>query len=117
MTRYPDFLRHIVNPILSKYIVSRKNLTQVIDEIRRLLIDAEDKYRFSVFGGNPEKLVDYFKSDDFRIMYRLFNSINSLDILREILETTREKHVDLPELVKVIDELINKIEKEVSKGK
>lgn len=112
MSKYPDFLRHIVNPILSKYIGKRKNLTQSIDEIRKLLIDAEEKYGFSVFGGNPEKIVNYLKSDDFRILYRLMNSINNLDILKEILVTTREKYRDLPELENIVNELINRIERE-----
>lgn len=88
----------------------------IIDETRKLLIDAEEKYKFSVFGGSPEKLIDYLRSNDFRILYRLFSSTNNLDVLKEILVITRERYSNLSELVSVINETLSRIEEDMKRG-
>lgn len=114
--KYPDFLRHIVNPILSKYMIEKKNLRNHVDEIRKFVLEAENKYKFSIFGGNPEKLVDYFLSEDFKLLIDLFESCNSLEVLREILVETKKKYHGLPQISKAINRVLRKIrqrEKEV----
>jgi hypothetical protein len=107
---YPDFLRHIVNPKLSRYMRENSELRNHVDEIRRMIFDAENKYRFSVFNGNPEKLADYLASDDFILLIRLFKTVKAVDVLKEILEETRNKYSTLPRVVEEIEKILSKIE-------
>lgn len=107
--KYPDFLRHIVNPKLAKYTRERRNLGNHVDEIRKFIAEAENKYQFSIFNGDPEKLADYLLSEDFTLLVKLFKSAGSLDVLEEILLETREKYSDLPRISKTIDKVLKKI--------
>lgn len=49
-----DFLRHIVNTKLSEYSKTRRHLIPVLDEVRKLIANAEDQYGFSIYGGKLE---------------------------------------------------------------
>lgn len=116
MTKYLDFLRQIVNPILAKYLKERKNLVSTINEIRRFLLDAEAKHGFSVFGGNPEKLKDYLTSNDFKLVINLFRSSKSLDILVEILKKAQEVYEDIPGVREAINKLLDEIRREAERN-
>ncbi len=82
---YKDFLRHIVNRVLSNY--AEKVPANILDDIRKHIGRAEDKYRFTVFGGDPSKLVDYFNSDDWRDLVEYLRNLHMEWILKEILNT------------------------------
>ncbi len=110
MIRYPDFLRHIVNAKLAEYSKKRKAVVNIIDEVRKLISKAETKYGFSSFGGNPEKLADYLKSEDFELVISTFKSANALDILVDILKEVAERYKDLPRVKETIEELVAKLE-------
>jgi hypothetical protein len=110
MVKYPDFLRHIVNVKLSEYSIKRKKIIPIIDEVRKLIAKAENRYRFSSFGGNPENLAKYLKSDDFKLVISAFESAGALDILIDILRVAREKYSDLPVVAEAIDEAVKSIE-------
>jgi len=103
--RYPDFLRHIVNSKLAEYSHS-KGIAGIIDEVRKMIAKAEEKYNFSSFGGNPENLAKYLKSNDFKLVISLFKSVNKLDVLEEILIETKKSYAELPSVVKAIDEVL-----------
>ena len=45
-----DFLRHIANPIIS--LNTGKLALSVVDDIKKRLGRAEDKYRFSIYNGD-----------------------------------------------------------------
>ena len=116
---YPDFLRHIVNPKLSTSLRRKKSLKNHVDEIRKFIIEAENKYRFSRFNGNPENLAEYLVSEDFTLLVKLFKNADSLDILEEILREVREKYGDLPRVVEAVDkalEIVRKAYKEREEG-
>ncbi len=118
MVRYPDFIRHIVNPILANYIRKRRNLVNTVEEIKKFLVEAEVKYGFSSFNGDPEKLSDYLMSSDFNLLIRVFKSCNSIDVLKEILNTAKEKYSDLPRVVEAINHVFKNLEKyEEDEGK
>ncbi len=109
MVKYPDFLRHIVNTMLSELVVKRREILGIMDEARKLIAKAENKYRFSSFGGNPEKLADYISSDEFKLVIDLFKSVNAVDVLIEILEKTRKYYNDLPVVVEAINKRIEEL--------
>ncbi len=103
--RYPDFLRHIVNSKLAEYS-NNKSVASIIDEVRKMIAKAEEKYNFSSFGGNPENLAKYLKSADFKLVVSLFKSASKLDVLKEILTETKKLYSELPSVVKAIDEVL-----------
>lgn len=111
-----DFIRHIVNPVLSEMVRNKYDLASAVDEIRKFLANAEIKYGFSIYGGNPAKLCEYLNSSDFRILVNLFKSINSLDGLLEILKRAKRFYRDLDEVYKCIDKTLKNVKKEHSRG-
>ncbi len=93
-----DFLRNIVNPHLGRAIREGKIQANTVDEVRRLISQAESRYGFSVYGGNPEKLLDYFNSKDFELLVSAFKGGNALEVLVGILREVAEEYRDLPEV-------------------
>lgn len=112
-----DFLRHIVNPLLAKYSRERKPLVRVIDEVRKLIALAEDKYGFSSFGGEVTKLADYIESKDFDLVINTLKSVDSLDIVIEVLKTVISKYQDLPKVVEAAKKRIKQLKQSESKPK
>jgi len=109
LVKYPDFLRHIVNPKLAEYLKKRRSLLSAVDEIRRFIVEAEVKYGFSVFNGNPENLKNYLQSKDFTLLISLFKTSNSLDILEEILSEVLDKYSDLPGVADAVKETLEAV--------
>mgnify|MGYP000445086959 CR=1 FL=1 len=111
MSRY-DFLRHIVNTKLSEYSKTRKHLIPVLDEVRRLISNAEDQYSFSIYGGKLENLAKYLNSSDFDLVINILKSANALDIIEDILGTIIEKYSN----TEVVVEAARKRLEEIRKG-
>ncbi len=107
MPRYEDFLRNIVNKVLARH--SSRLSPQFIEEVRRVVSRAEDKYKFSVYGGNPVNLYRYLRSHDFRELIVLFKSANATDVLKEILNLVIETYADISEIVEEAKKTINSI--------
>ncbi|MEB3774546.1 MAG: hypothetical protein GSR86_06455 [Desulfurococcales archaeon] len=85
-----DFLRHIANKVLSENI--NKIPANIIDDIRKQLGRGEDKYKFTIFGGNPARLADYLDSEDWRDLVDLAKNLHLEWLLREILERLEEEY-------------------------
>ncbi len=113
MARKIDFLRHIVNRVLAESKLS----PQLIEDVRKRIGYAEEKYKFSAFGGDVRKLAEYLRSKDFDELITVFKSGNALPKLAEILKIAREKYSDIGELVKAIDEALNKVRKAEEEAK
>ncbi len=116
MVQYLDFLRQIVNAKLAEAVKKNKNIVLIIDEVRKLIAKAENKYHFSIYGGNPEKLVDYLDSEDFELLVNVFKSGNAVDVLIDILDETRKNYGSIPGLSEKIDEKIREIRSKVVRG-
>ncbi|WP_440059686.1 hypothetical protein ACSU1N_00565 [Thermogladius sp. 4427co] len=101
-----DFVRNIVNVQLGRALKEGRIQSSVVDEIKRLLSTAEDKYGFSSFGGNPEKLADYLESRDFELLVSAFKAGGGVDVLLEILRQAEEAYKDLPRLRETLREVI-----------
>ncbi len=104
-----DFLRHIVNRVLASPDAPK----QIVDDIRRLVGRAEDKYKFHAFGGDIRRLADYIRSREFEDLIMVAKSDRSgkgVEILRRILEEAKKAYSDIPEVVQAIDERLKQLE-------
>ena len=107
-----DFLRQIVNVVLAE-----SNLPpQVMNDIKKMIARAEDKYRFSVFGGDVRKLKDYFESPEFEDLINVVKSahtdkVKALEVLLKILEKAKEAYKDYPDIVAVIEKKIEEVKR------
>jgi hypothetical protein len=113
MARKIDFLRHIVNRVLAESKLS----PQLIDDVRKRIGYAEERYKFSAFGGDVRRLADFLRSREFDELITVFKSGNAVDKLYEILRIAREKYSDVAELVPAIDEALAKVEKAMKEKK
>jgi len=102
-----DFVRHIVNPILSRVIdVEKGEHVKILDEIRGIISDYEEKYGFSVYGGEVDKLVDFLNSSDFDYLVKVFDTYGLRDALVDILEEALEAYRSHGEISKAIESRI-----------
>ncbi len=104
-----DFLRHIVNYVLASKIDIAK---QVADDVRKMVEKAEEKYKFSAFGGDVKRLVDYLRSPDFDELVKFLRDAGKIDLLDEILRLAKEKYKNIPEIVEAIDARLKALGKE-----
>ncbi|EZQ06820.1 hypothetical protein CM19_05455 [Candidatus Acidianus copahuensis] len=78
----PDFLRHVASRVISPNSLDLKRL----DDVRRLLAAAEAKYKFSSYGGDPKKLVNYLLSPDFTELTFILGTDLTKKLLEEIIK-------------------------------
>ncbi|NPA04813.1 MAG: hypothetical protein GXO09_01780 [Crenarchaeota archaeon] len=109
--RKVDFLRQIVNRVLAESQLPR----QVVEDVRRMVGRAEDKYKFSAFGGDIRRLADYISSREFDDLVNLLKGADALNVLIEILERAKEAYRDYPEVVKAIEERLEEIKGKAEK--
>ncbi|MGB9827677.1 hypothetical protein IMZ38_03295 [Thermosphaera chiliense] len=103
-----DFTRHIVNPVLSKVIDVRKSEhVKILDEIRKIIHDCEEKYGFSIYGGDVEKLAEFLMSDDFNNLVKVFDTYGLRNALVKILEEALEAYRDYVEVSKALESRIS----------
>ncbi|AAK41151.1 hypothetical protein SULI_09455 [Saccharolobus solfataricus] len=100
MLNQPDFLRHIASKILSPLTIDSKRL----DEARRILGEAEVKYNFSSYGGNPKKLIDFLLSPDFTELSLILGP----DMTKKLLEAIKDNYTD-EDIKKVVDKILEEI--------
>lgn len=97
----PDFLRHVATKVLSPTAIDIKRL----DEARRLLGKAESKYKFSSFGGDPQRLAEYLLSPDFIDLALVLGA----DITKKLLDAITNTYTDSK-----IRAAVNKIREELT---
>lgn len=88
-----DFLRHIVNHVLSE--MADKIPMSVFNEIRGRFAAAEEAYKFTKYGGNPERLRDYLESREFQDLVAYAQALNADWVIRRILEETAEEYREI----------------------
>lgn len=106
-----DFLRHIVNPIVDKYVELGALKPRDAIEIKKFVFAAEEKYKFSTYGGNPANLVLFLKSSEFKDLVNMFESLGARTALIEVLNELMESYADMSELVNLVKQVINSLEK------
>ncbi len=103
-----DFVRHIVNHVLSS--VAEKLPISVFNELRARFSRAEEKYKFSIFGGSPHNLSKYLRSEDFEALLAYARTTGSEWVLAEILENLLSSYQSsCPEVAEVAKEMLEAI--------
>ncbi|MUN27970.1 hypothetical protein [Sulfuracidifex metallicus] len=98
---YPDFLRHVANKIISPTNLDAKRL----DEARKLLAEAETKYKFSSYGGNPKKLIDYLQSPEFIELVMILG----VDLSKKLVTLIRDSYQD-EEMKQVANKIMEELD-------
>ncbi|BDB97741.1 MAG: hypothetical protein RRA45_02975 [Saccharolobus sp.] len=100
MLNQPDFLRHIASKVLSPSSIDSKRL----DEARRLLGEAESKYNFSSYGGNPKNIINFLLSPDFTELSLILGP----EITKKLLNAIKENYTD-EDIKRVADKILEEI--------
>ncbi len=104
-----DPLRHVINRVLSE--IARKIPVSVFNDIKKALGRAEDKYRFSIYGGNPLNLLVYLESEDFRDLVTTAYSLQVDWVIKEILEALADEYrVSCPQIAEKALEVLKSVE-------
>ncbi|MCE4601834.1 MAG: hypothetical protein F7B18_01480 [Desulfurococcales archaeon] len=104
-----DFLRHIVNRVLADY--AEKVPSNVIDDIRKHIGRAEDRYRFTIFGGDPRKLAEYLDSEEWSDLMEYLKNLHMEWILKAVLEKLAEEYrQSCPQIASKAIDSISKME-------
>jgi hypothetical protein len=85
-----DFLRHIVNRVISES--SAKIPVSVMDDFKSKFARAEDKFGFSVFGGDPRRVADFLSSEEWADIVDYAKTTNTLWLLEAILRRVAEEY-------------------------
>ncbi|MCY0868036.1 MAG: hypothetical protein OWQ48_02240 [Desulfurococcus sp.] len=101
-----DFIRHIVNPVLNKYMTTPEN-AKILSEVRRMFQQGESTYGFSVYGGNPLNIAVFLKSSLFSSIVSMLESAGMKHIIDEILRETLEAYSDLSEVREAVEQLLS----------
>ena len=87
-----DFLRQIVNKVISES--SGRISVSVMDDLKVKFARAEDKFGFSVFGGDPRRVADFLSSEDWADIVEYARNVNVLWLLEAILRRLAEEYRD-----------------------
>jgi hypothetical protein len=107
----PDFLRSIVNPVVNDY-VKRGMPLKIASEIRRLILQAESKYKFTAYGGDVRNLKLYLESSEFNELVKFLEISNYRDLLLDILKKAKEAYSELEDLKIAIENIEKKLRQE-----
>ena len=87
-----DFLRQIVNKVISES--SGRISINVMEDLKVKFARAEDKFGFSVFGGDPRRVADFLSSEDWADIVEYARNVNVLWLLEAILRRLAEEYRD-----------------------
>lgn len=110
-----DFLRHIVNPTIEKYVKTGVLTSRDSIEIKRMVFEAEEKYRFSIYGGDVANLASYLRSSEFKELINYLKSINATGVLVELISQLKEHYGNVIDILMVIEDITKEIENTTKK--
>jgi len=104
-----DPLRHVINRVLSE--TAKKIPVSVFNDIKKALGRAEDKFRFSIYGGNPLNIVSYLESEDFRDLVNTAYSLQVDWVIKEILAALVDEYrVSCRRIAEKAEEALKQVE-------
>jgi hypothetical protein len=105
-----DFLRHIVNKVISES--SGKISASVMEDLKVRFARAEDKFSFSVFGGDPRRIADFLSSEEWADIVEYARNVNVTWLLEAILKKLVEEYKDdCPPIASKALETLNSLSK------
>lgn len=87
-----DFMRHIFNIIAAEG--SEVLPLKTVEMLKEKMARAEDKFKFSIYGGNPARLVEFLSSEDWADIVRFAKSAQALSLLERALTELAESYRD-----------------------
>jgi hypothetical protein len=96
----PDFLRHIVNPMVDDYVARGLISPKDAIEVKRRVFQAEARYGFSVYGGSLDNLAKYLASRDFEELVEFLRGIGALQLALDLLSAVEERYSSVEGVVK-----------------
>ncbi len=109
-TQKIDFLRHIVNRVLAEHSLPR----QIVEDVRKSIGYAEEKYKFSAFGGDPRRLAEYLRSRDFDDVVQLLRAAKADEVLVKILEEVKKRYSEYKEVVEAAETRLRELRGEAA---
>lgn len=110
-----DFLRHIVNHVLSD--IADRIPMSVFNEIRGRFAKAEESFKFTRFGGSPERLKDYFGSEEFHDLLSYARAMNVEWVIQRVLEVAVEEYKDsCPAVAGKAEEVLMRLKESVKES-
>ncbi|MEM0340149.1 MAG: hypothetical protein QXN05_04530 [Acidilobaceae archaeon] len=107
-----DFLRNIFNTVLLEESSGRSLPLVVIEELKKRMARAEDRFKFSIYGGDPRGLIKFFESEEWRNIVSYANSTDALWVLKEALKRLKEDYEkSCPEVAIKAEEALKNITK------
>ncbi len=95
---------------MNRVLASSKVSQQIIDDIKKAVGRAEDRFKFDAFSGDVKRLADYIRSRDFDDLVNILKSTpEGLDVLRRILEEAKKAYSDIPEVVEAIEQRLKEL--------
>ena len=105
-----DFLRHIANRVIAEY--ASKIAATTLEDLRKMLSNAEDKYKFTIYGGDPARLLDYFSSEDWADLVEFSRNTHTEEMLVAILRRLADEYESTcPEVASKAREEAERIQK------
>ncbi|MCX8195584.1 MAG: hypothetical protein N3F67_00645 [Acidilobaceae archaeon] len=104
-----DFLRHIANRVFMNY--ADRTPVRLMEEIKERLARGEDKYKFSVYGGSPERLADFLSSEEWADIVKFAKNVGLSPLVQDILKRLAEEYRDCPQVASRALEALSKLEK------
>ena len=106
-----DFIRHIVNPVLNKYMVNQEK-TRVLIEVKKLFQQSEEVYRFSIYNGDPRNLAAFLKSNDFTRIVNILKSAGMTYLITEILSEALASYSGIKEVEEALNQALDSLKRE-----
>ncbi len=105
-----DFLRHIAMPVISEF--ASRYPAPVIEDAKKWLANAENKFRFSIYGGDPRRVAEFLASEDWSDFVASLRGSKAVDLAVAILERlVKEYSEECPEVAEAAQRALEKLKK------
>lgn len=105
-----DFLRHIAMPVIAEH--ASKYPPPVIEDAKKWLANAENKYRFSIYGGDPRRIAEFLASEDWSDFVTSLRGSKAEELAVAILERLiKEYGGGCPEVAEAAQRALDKLKR------
>ncbi len=105
-----DFLRHIAMPVIAEQ--ASRYPPPVVEDAKKWLANAENKYKFSVYGGDPKRIAEFLASEDWRDFLASLRGSKAEDLAVTILERLIKEYRDgCPEVSEAAQRALEKLKR------
>lgn len=85
-----DFVRHIANRVIAES--SGRIPVNIVEELKARLARAEDKFKFSIFNGDPSRIADFLSSEEWADLVEYARNLHAAWVLEAVLKELSEAY-------------------------